>query len=435
MRIIKKLLSLFVVLVILTVALSNLVTATDRTSTSSIDSVKQQLFQNQHDSIQSNTSISDKEKIEKLVSTFFTAKADNYKNDDGDIDVSIFFDYSTEGRINHIRINNLSKLEKGLRKGANAKISRDKLNITINEIDINNNSASVNVYENYRYTLEGVNQGESSRGITYNFDFMKKDGKWLISNITSDNEFDNILLSSVNYDVANVFKERLSTKIFHDSKAMEKEAELNKLINNSSTNFATQSLEYYTYHRDWAGTYARAYSNSSHSNSDPLPYNSLFPNYCPNDCQNFASQCIWYGFGGTNNSTYINNKEIPMVSSDDRAWYQSGTKYDNSNTWTAVINFANYISSSSYLTQGPMGVIYTNDLSCVDVGDTIQITNGTRYYHTYVVSAVTGTLGARTNSDIWVCAHTANRYNERFDIVWGSSQTNTRNIRILGAFY
>ncbi|NTU99378.1 hypothetical protein HGA64_05260 [Candidatus Falkowbacteria bacterium] len=146
------------------------------------------------------------------------------------------------------------------------------------------------------------------------------------------------------------------------------------------------------------------------------------PNYNPSDCQNFASQCVWYGFGGTNSSTNINSKDFPMIGSGTRAWYQTATQYDDSLSWINVISFADYVSSSSTSTRGIFGWINNNNLSYAEVGDTIQIYSSSQgWYHTYVVNAVTGTSGSRTNSNIWVCAHTSNRNNERLDTVIGSS--------------
>ena len=81
-------------------------------------------------------------------------------------------------------------------------------------------------------------------------------------------------------------------------------------------------------------------------------------------------------------------------------------------------------------------VISTGDLSETRVGDILQIkdSSGT-YYHTYIVNSVTGSEGNRTNSDIWVCAHSANRRNEQLSTIIGSSQSNMRLIRITALYF
>lgn len=82
--------------------------------------------------------------------------------------------------------------------------------------------------------------------------------------------------------------------------------------------------------------------------------------------------------------------------------------------------------------------INAGDVSNAEVGDIIQIRkleNGTwRYYHTYVVDDVDGTSGNRTNANIWVSAHTTDRFRERLDTIIGSSQSNLRLIEILGYY-
>jgi len=47
------------------------------------------------------------------------------------------------------------------------------------------------------------------------------------------------------------------------------------------------------------------------------------------DCMNFASQVVWFGFGGINDSAHINSHALPMVTSGGTAWYPGCTSWNN----------------------------------------------------------------------------------------------------------
>lgn len=131
--------------------------------------------------------------------------------------------------------------------------------------------------------------------------------------------------------------------------------------------------------------------------------NSLFPKY-GGDCQNFASQCIWYGLGGINSKQAIEGGYAPMIASGDRRWCNmGGSKY--SGTWTVVGTFANYVNSGGSNKLGLYGNIY-DGASYAEVGDIIQIYGDGEYYHSYVVVKTTAPYGSRTAESIYVCSHT-----------------------------
>ncbi len=78
---------------------------------------------------------------------------------------------------------------------------------------------------------------------------------------------------------------------------------------------------YVSYDRSRAAQYT--YWTNGTSDISPYPqgwgYNSLFP-VCSNDCMNFASQVVWFGFGGSNDSTHINSHAFPMITSGSYPW-------------------------------------------------------------------------------------------------------------------
>ena len=149
--------------------------------------------------------------------------------------------------------------------------------------------------------------------------------------------------------------------------------------------------------RSYASTYAYTYSCDDQSLWTTSSYNSNYPSYNPRDCQNFASQCIWYGLGGTNLSYYINNKLHPMISSGSVAWYESGTQYDASSNWISCGSFWDYVNCTTSPSNGGLyGLPMYQSIAYAEPGDTIQCDNGDGFGHTYIVYAVTGTYGAET---------------------------------------
>lgn len=63
---------------------------------------------------------------------------------------------------------------------------------------------------------------------------------------------------------------------------------------------------------------------------------------CGVNCQNYVSQCLWAGFGGSNTPSKIENCILPMDTSgsDAMKWYCDGT--DKTTSWSAVDSFLNY---------------------------------------------------------------------------------------------
>ena len=433
----KKIIYLLVMTVVLSSMVVGTVSASSNLSNSTVsDSGVQKLLLVQEDFIQNNKYLTDKEKVERLIKTFFIAKEANYKEDNGDIDLSSFLYSLEENKFNITKITNKNKLEKEIRKGVNGKIIWDNLETTVNDISITGNIAKAVVYENYQYVLDNYDSGFSSRGINYEIELTNYDNKWLISKLSSNDELEKGFWDK-DSDVDAILKKIMTnSKDPLDSKALEREIQVEKEeAQKNNRNLTTQVLLTFVYDGSEASSYATTYTNSSGSTSDSSPYNSKFSNYNPNDCQNYASQCVWFGFGALDEQDYIDLKSIPMVDTGSRLWYNTSTHDDCTNSWVNCASFATYISNGGSTVEGPSGTINTNNLSYAKVGDTIQIYNGSSWYHTYIVNAVTGTSGSRTNSNIWVCAHTANRNNQRLDTIIGNSQNNTRNIRIGYAYY
>lgn len=109
------------------------------------------------------------------------------------------------------------------------------------------------------------------------------------------------------------------------------------------------------------------------------------------DCTNFASQCIYAGAGVMN---YTRDYGWYYISPDDRAAAWSGVQY--------LYRFL--ITNESV---GPIGK--DAELSEIQLGDVIFLSNGQGLYHTLVVT------GFDSDGEILICAHTVDSYMRRLD--------------------
>ncbi len=109
------------------------------------------------------------------------------------------------------------------------------------------------------------------------------------------------------------------------------------------------------------------------------------------DCTNFASQCIYAGAGVMN---YTRDFGWYYISPDDRAAAWSGVQY-----------LYRFLTTNESV--GPVG--RDVDLTEIQFGDVIFLSNGQRLYHTLVVT------GFDTDSEILICAHTVDSYMRRLD--------------------
>ena len=171
------------------------------------------------------------------------------------------------------------------------------------------------------------------------------------------------------------------------------------------------------YNRTDAVNYAISYAYN---------YNTNFGSYSA-DCQNFASQCVWCGYGGTIVPPTASAATTPMVynynSSHTRDWYheKNGSYSDASPSWKFTSKFMEYILNSSTYVRGPMGWVYDRTSICLKYampGDIIHVywKNEIDYPtdlpdHAYVVVSTENPYGYNDLSTIIVAAHTTDHDN------------------------
>lgn len=355
---------------------------------------------------------SEEKKIEDIIEVFFFAKTE-YTKPETNIDILNFF--SEEYRDNYEHVMDLLNVRKNTREKLDSEILWDSLNVEVKNIEVKEENAKVSVEKEYEYILDDYDNGFSGRGKIYEIELKKIDNMWKITSINSEDPVLEIYKEGVNVDEK---VDSITSKAEPNKEMLEKENYFQK---------ETKELLSNEYVRSDAALYAEIFSCNEPGTDC---YSDLFPDYAGDggDCQNFASQSVWHGFGGYHFKENIDNKEDPMIPSGDRAWYHTTDKYDTPTTWvwTGASQFYNYIEESSYDSEGPYGFSHDANVSFAQKGDIIKIPG-----HVYVINDVAGEHGERTMNDIWVCAHTTNRYNDNLADV-GISLEDLKNIRIQG---
>ena len=360
------------------------------------------------------TKNTDQKEIEEITNSFFTEKEQTFLSN-SHFNIAKYSNPVDAEKIKKESSVKLFEYEKKIRNDNLSDISNEKLEHTINSITITGDKAIAKCYEYYEYTYKN-DPIRSSRGTEYQITLIKRNNKWEILEINTNNELENLLAQT----------EDTSRKyIFDLEEEPTEEADFYEKTN------VTKGTTH-AYNRARAAQYALDYSSSSSGTGE---YNSNFPS-CTWDCQNFASQCVWYGLGGINEPNAISNKNKPMITATGRKWYCS-SQSSNTSSWTVVGNFRNYVVSESEGEEGIYGIRYAvGNAEKAQKGDIIQIRNSSgTWHHSYVINNVTGTYGSRTISNLYVCAHTTNRKNENLSIVLGGDTANFRLIRINGTRY
>ena len=105
------------------------------------------------------------------------------------------------------------------------------------------------------------------------------------------------------------------------------------------------------------------------------------------DCTNFVSQCIFAGCGVMNYTK-------------DIGWYFNSLS-DRAAAWTSVDDLYRFLITNQRA--GPFGEI--TDLNHSQIGDIVQLSDGTDFYHSCVITGYSGGYP-------YVCAHTYDALNK-----------------------
>ena len=308
-------------------------------------------------------------------------------------------------------------------------------NYYFDDVAVNGNYAVAKVYESlvYQYT----DSPDESSELNYYYVVLKKaDNAWYVADVISDDvpylAFLNDGLTATEaitgYDTA-IASDNTSTDL--------------PLMSISSSNDVGYSVNN-------AVNYALMYTTIADNpvedggqgpTSTPTFKNDRFK-WFDADCMNFASQCVWAGFGGSNNDTHITSK-YGMDNTGSYTWWC--TKTNNVSSWSSCSEFSTYISSNSTgsTEKGLQGEIKVTpydsstivwDYAATDLVGSIMHVRGkdnngnwTSFGHAVFVNAA----NSLSRSDIFVCCYNSCKKNVKLGTYWPTGNDITYRIRTI----
>jgi hypothetical protein len=170
--------------------------------------------------------------------------------------------------------------------------------------------------------------------------------------------------------------------------------------------------DYVTYDRSLASEYAHDHATS---------YNDNFVSYS-NDCANFVSQCIWYGFDGTDSPTYIDGHELPMIDDIAGATEWWGDSSSATLTWDNVPGFLEMIednfNSDLVGVQGIQDSLYNLLQGSTVVWDDPEVSGPDDHIYIACHTSDLNDDGYTQMNEVWVCSHTTDRYHARLSQIF-----------------
>lgn len=393
--------------------------------------------------IQGDLSMDEISKIKGIITLLFEAKRDQNEHPTlGDFDFSVFWGTSSTHAENLSYFERSVKAEKETFAGFNQFAGNSNTELTFQNVSVNGDTAEVVVYEWFEYQYCSAADGAlvwpsttgstSGTGVTYVVSLRQVEGAWLIEDISYFNEATDRLKDN-NVDVDTFVLERYESAVTVKSSELSAGMTDEELAEPEGAVLPPDLPIITRLDVDKFYEYAEQYAGSAR--------NPLFPNFSA-DCQNYASQCLWYGLGGSSTQTAISNAYEPMIGPDvtsnaERQWYMKGTSA-YSRSWAGTISFGNHVADSNATGVGLHGAIYEG-VANAQVGDIIQIgetddEGEVSYFHSYVVVGANGTYGSRTAKDITVCAHTTNRTDTLLSAIYNNTYE-YRTIHITGVMH
>lgn len=273
-------------------------------------------------------------------------------------------------------------------------------------VTIDGNYAKVNIFETVGMRYAGLDE-DSAISTNYEVDLIKTSDGWKIADIQSDDMFDKA--HDREFDCAEAIID-YNTKMAQPASLILEQSAPD--IESLEAAAAAAGAKIYNYNRQNAVHYSYQYTTSTGMSTRSY-YNNNFNGYSA-DCMNFASQCVFAGFGGSDESP-INTTAIPM----DRVG--SGTYnqwYKDSATWNGTLSFQSYCALVDHNNSKPAPTQNNLYVDVYKVGPTdagiydytnrlpgavvFVVDDDGDYGHALVIGKVTGEL----SSQIFVSAHT-----------------------------
>ena len=183
---------------------------------------------------------------------------------------------------------------------------------TVLNTEVGDDCATVELYAHITFQYE--EGGETAEcGDRYQVTFGKVGGTWCIVDIVSEEMIAyGMTPDSFNLDAAIAEFDRLQEQ-GPVVQMVEPENQTDGAAEPAALNDAVNTYRYYN--RDNATAYAYTYTTDSYTGSSGNNTNFTndnFSYYSDGNCQNFASQCIWAGLGGSDTSDDIDSLKFPM---------------------------------------------------------------------------------------------------------------------------
>lgn len=286
-----------------------------------------------------------------------------------------------------------------------------RLYYTMESLTLEENIARAYIRETaqFRYT-------DSDRQSVYEVFFtvylVKLEDRWLVADVTDGSRFDSLYKSQ-----GAAFDENAALAEFAAQLARE-----GCTVSFPYTPYS--SADRIPYNGANAAAYAYTYSRQTAGTPRSEFYNAQFVSYAGagGDCMNFASQCMWAGFGGDQTDSAIGGKALPMDTVGENQWFGCAAYSKKfSHGWISCQSFRQYLTGNREGT-GRSG---SNDAADTGMYATIlDVAAGSGFYgvtaeellgaaahvegsggaysHAIVFTAVTGTK----RSEVWFCGHT-----------------------------
>lgn len=353
-------------------------------------------------------STSDDRRIEAICETFLTlAKASVRDPKSYDSTQLIAADSLKNAKVQY-RLTDY-EYQSALNNALDWKISQDNLSFTDFKVQKKSeNSAVASVVESYTYQInDGFNQ-QSFRRKMYTFELLSGSDGWKITNVTTDDPWEkDAKFTYAPIDVKSAVNAHLAETAVKSTTSLINETKDVKVASQLSPNLALRS-----YNTSNAVSYAAAHYRDTS--------NSVFGYNSTHDCQNFASQCVWAGLGGTGTdktarpavpTSLVGTSAFNVWCADQSTTYYSYFAYNWA--WNNVQGFAKLVYASTPSAAGPYGyTYYTQGVQTASVGDVLTVDwsgapAADTLDHAMFVTGVNGTAGSRTKDNVMIAAHTS----------------------------
>ncbi|WP_369297288.1 amidase domain-containing protein [uncultured Neglectibacter sp.] len=214
------------------------------------------------------------------------------------------------------------------------------------EITIDGDTAEVKIFQTIGMQYPDLDE-ESAISTNYVISLVRTEYGWKISNISSDDLFDNT--HNMDFKAEEEIQKRQKLQTQPASIVAETTC---PSIEELRAAAAANGAKVYSYNRTNAAYYSKQYTTSTRDVYAATEYyNKNFPNFAGpgdgGDCMNFASQCMFAGFGGSDEPN-IRAYDPPMDrvgNSYDGQWYfdPAGSR---SGSWTGTMTFQDYVEKS-----------------------------------------------------------------------------------------